>query len=566
MSVSPEDYVVLDVETNGTSSRRDDLLSISLYKPDDEKRYDRFLPLDLNDTVPPYITMINGITDEDLRGLEPLSQTEVDRLFKEFELDRRTILHYGTLDEPFIRNYFRRNKLRGYGRMRFYNFKQLISATAFSDGSLTKDNLCRMFGIEGVTSVHSGGNDCILEWKLFQRIAGRRIIAYLSERGWVVEALSPDYLAPASYLSSYTHLSDLYPRPNIHGESTLLRIFPIRSKRIRRFPSNFSGVTVENLINTMLHAEEQDNSEFLRLNRAKNEHLGVTDHQTEFVPLGFQPDGTVKAVRKQDQQLAKELNNTLLEMKRQLKPLINFIRDDIFKGKPIKSQELVVDEERQILALCDLSTQDAVLEIKTSNKPIEHYAEQLYYESNGRTIYLLTMSWPTDARGRASGVNLYLWAVHVSPEEAKPVDKPLQGKPLVLKTLEEHDCELLEYFTAKDPIQIRCKSCGFEWNIQYDRIKEGNVICRQCHPKIRKTAKKPMTPEEALRKRAQRLTDKVLERSGETLMVDTDTYTGSRNPVTVKCTACGHVWQSRSDHLLSHCRCPHCHAGRHDTQ
>lgn len=35
-------YVVLDVETNGLSSLRDDLLSISIYKPDDGKMYDRF--------------------------------------------------------------------------------------------------------------------------------------------------------------------------------------------------------------------------------------------------------------------------------------------------------------------------------------------------------------------------------------------------------------------------------------------------------------------------------------------------------------------------------------------
>ena len=44
-------YVVLDVETNGLSSIKDDLLSISIYKPDDGKIYDRFLPLELSDEV-----------------------------------------------------------------------------------------------------------------------------------------------------------------------------------------------------------------------------------------------------------------------------------------------------------------------------------------------------------------------------------------------------------------------------------------------------------------------------------------------------------------------------------
>ena len=41
--INAKDYVVLDVETNGLSSLRDDLLSISIYKPDDKKTYDRFL-------------------------------------------------------------------------------------------------------------------------------------------------------------------------------------------------------------------------------------------------------------------------------------------------------------------------------------------------------------------------------------------------------------------------------------------------------------------------------------------------------------------------------------------
>ena len=43
ISVSPSDYVVLDVETNGLRSKDHDLLSLSIYKPDDEKELDRLL-------------------------------------------------------------------------------------------------------------------------------------------------------------------------------------------------------------------------------------------------------------------------------------------------------------------------------------------------------------------------------------------------------------------------------------------------------------------------------------------------------------------------------------------
>lgn len=58
-------YVVLDVETNGLSSLKHDLLSISIYKPDEDKIYERFLPLELNDKV--YTTKINGITKKKVK-------------------------------------------------------------------------------------------------------------------------------------------------------------------------------------------------------------------------------------------------------------------------------------------------------------------------------------------------------------------------------------------------------------------------------------------------------------------------------------------------------------------
>ena len=91
ISTSPADYVVLDVETNGLKSKEDDLLSVSIYKPDDGREYNRFLPLDLNRDV--YTTDINGITKRDLKGKTHLVQEDVDELFSAFELDRRTILH-----------------------------------------------------------------------------------------------------------------------------------------------------------------------------------------------------------------------------------------------------------------------------------------------------------------------------------------------------------------------------------------------------------------------------------------------------------------------------------------
>ena len=110
--VDSKKYVVLDVETNGLSSKRDDLLSISIYKPDDKKTFDRFLPLEFSDWVETYY--INGITPEMLKYKEPLTQEEFNKLIKDFELDKRIILTYGSIDERFIKNYLLRKNIKGY--------------------------------------------------------------------------------------------------------------------------------------------------------------------------------------------------------------------------------------------------------------------------------------------------------------------------------------------------------------------------------------------------------------------------------------------------------------------
>ena len=194
-------YVVLDVETNGLSSIYDDLLSVSIYKPDDNKILNRFLPLELAKSV--YTTDINGITKKMLKDAKPFSQEEIDNIIEEFELDKRTILTYGNIDEKFIKNYLKRKKLKGYERMNFYNFKHDIISSSFA-GNVTKDNLCRIYGIDNVKEVHSGENDCLLEWQLFKKMNGNKLLV----TGNNVYELNSDYIIPASYLSTYPNFLD----------------------------------------------------------------------------------------------------------------------------------------------------------------------------------------------------------------------------------------------------------------------------------------------------------------------------------------------------------------------
>lgn len=560
LSVSPYDYVVVDVETNGFRSKEHDLLSISLYKPDDGLEYDRFLPLDLNEAV--YTTEVNGITKSKLEGRTHLTQDELDGLFERFELGSRTLLHYGNIDEKFIREYFKRQGLRGFERLRFYNFKRMVCSSKFSDGSLTKDRLCGAFGIDGVTEVHTGINDCKLEWRLFEAFGGNYILATMRAFHWQFSVLSPDYIIPVSYLSAIPNLSRLYERPYIAYEAEEVFRLHVAGEHVRRFGSNFSGNTVEHLINVMSGAEVQDNREFLKENYCKNRRIGEMEHDTRPVFMRMNQDGTVTAVDESHKERESELNACLADMRAQIEPMIDFIKKSVFNDGPIMSQELIVYRDLGIMAMCDLSSKDAVLEIKTTSWHSESYAEQLYYEANGRSAYLLTMEWGDGE------VDFVVNSVRVGPGE-KPNDKRAAAIDRLGKSLKDSALEVAEYRSSVKPIRVRCRSCGKEWDESRYRIVNGKSFCSVCHPEMaavrsggrgRDDARRRqrLTKEEALSIRARRYAEKVSSRSGGGLRVVESSYVGSKDPVTVECLSCGRLWQPRADHLLSKCYCSKC--------
>lgn len=573
ISTSPHDYVVLDVETNGLKSKEDDLLSISLFKPDDCSEYDRFLPLDLNPDV--FTTEINGIRKRDLKNKQHLTQEEVDKLVGEFELDQRIILHYGSLDFRFIRDYFDRHNLKGFECLRFFNFKQLICSPGFSDGSLSKDNLCIFFGIDGISDIHSGIRDCKLEWKLFKKIDGRYLLARIVPNGqysgmWRLAVLNPGYILPISYLTTYKNLSRIIERPYIRCDAEEVFRLKISGEHILRFPTNFSGMTIEHLIDVALDANEADNREFLTANSSKNEFIGYIPSYTSYTPMSFNDDGTVTAARVEDEGCEKEINSTIEQMREQLTPLIEFINSEIFHCASITSQELVVDNELGILSLCDLSTEDAVLEIKTSQCNPEKYAEQLHYEAKGRPAYLLGMEWGFD--GKVPSAVLTIKKVNTYPGDRpnKRRDKAMESLTAILSS---ENIEVVSYVKSTSPVGIRCKTCGHEWEETYPRIRAGKCVCAICHPErhterrtrcsedAQKLRREVLTSEQALERRAQRYAEKVSLRSGGTIEVDISGYTGGRNVVHAQCRNCGHSWALRADHLLSRPYCPKCRNG-----
>ena len=393
--------IVFDTETNGTRTKHDDLLSISIYDPSSGICYNRFLPLELQPIV--LTTNINGITEKDLESQTHLTQEEVDKIIKYFDLNNAFVLSYsggqGKFDSSFINNYCKRHKLHGFENLDYVNIKSCLPRVPFgSEGQLTKDNLCRIFKIKGVDDVHSSMNDCILEYQLFDKLLHGNIFFI----GHHIFAYHPEYIIPVSYLNNCDLLAkyakiDLKPLTGNVEKIYEYKLPDNVAKEVRQFPTNITGITIENAINHLLNVEKQHNEEFLALNKSHLEYVGPLDTKLIEIPVITDDDGTIQTTDQKFSEYVNEVNRVTKIISDNLTPAISFIKENIFKTNNIMSQELVISDDKKVLSLCDLSDQKSVLEIKTYNVLTEEgflnpkITRQLYYQNKGRTTYAMSI-------------------------------------------------------------------------------------------------------------------------------------------------------------------------------
>lgn len=283
------------------------------------------------------------------------------------------------------------------------------------------------------------------------------------------------------------------------------------------------------------------------------------------VPMTFNLDGTVTALHKKDKELEKHINSTNNNLKERISPLVDFIKNEIFKNEHILSQELVVNSENNILALCDLSTAKTILEIKTDYSDSLAYKEQLFYEANGRKIYHLKMEWvkdkSTDSLKKVI-FHIVLVDVHIGTPnssnwfEGKREERRAKRIAEIKKYLLSSDVSLESFKNTSSPIKLKCKICEYEWNIKYATLMKKIPDCPKCKPKNTSKKRVMMSEEERIKLRANNYYEKILEKSNH--MIVAINYTGAKNDVDAICIACGYKWKSRADHLADRCWCPAC--------
>lgn len=438
-------YVVFDVETNGLRKKKDDLLSLSTYDPVTGVCYNHFFPLDAQPVI--LTTWINGITSCSLKGATHLSQDEVDQIIKYFNLKNRILLSYsggkGLFDQDFVKNHSDRHHLVGFEKLTYENIKSLLPAAPFGyQGSMSKDELCSILGIEGVQAVHSGENDCILEWKLFEKIGPIPLLC-LQER---LYQYNKNYIVPVTYLPRHPELVKV---AQINLPSLRAKLEPIFRfdfpkdvlKIIRKFPTNITGISIEDAIDAALKAKKEDNFDFLIENRRHLKYLGSLMVRLKEIPVLTEDDGTLQAVKPEDGSFISSVNDVTAAIMPHLSSTIDFIKNQVFPKGKILSQEMVISDDKKVLALCDLSSENAVMEIKTFNvvkeKTEQGYfaaaelTDQLYYEKRGRAEFVLSLTFDTQMDSKTlepivTGLSVVIYKVDFVEI---PVAEPISDLP-----------------------------------------------------------------------------------------------------------------------------------------
>ena len=491
-------YLVFDVETNGVRKTNDDLLSLSIYDPTTGICYTRYFPLDLQPLI--LTEHIHGITDKTLAEATHWTQEEVDWLIDFFHINDRVLLSYsggdGSFDCAFVQNYCKRHGLTGFESVQLENIKDLVPCAPFEfEGQLSKDNLCKLFGIKGVRKKHSSYNDCILEWKLFEKLKPEHLF-FINER---LYKFSTEYVVPFSYLSACPELVSFAGITIPHVKGTATELFRLKFpdnllKTLKKFPTNITGVSIEQGINALIGAEKQDNSRFLYENKSHLEYVGSLKRNIKEIQITVDENGLLKAVSKKDAKYIQGVNSVTKTILDYIKPLADYLKSNVFEGDRIMTQELVVSRDRKTLALCDLSDSKNVVEIKTKRvlSPqgdgtiVEDLATQLFLQANGRKTYVLSVLFDTHygmgAEPIVDDLNIYLYRIDLSEYDPSTIVRTAALNEIglnVLKELIDNPCVSKAELSRKTTESAKTIDWAIRFLERFGYIKKENPTAKK---------------------------------------------------------------------------------------
>ena len=332
-----------------------------------------------------------------------------------------------------------------------------------------------------------------------------------------VYRFSDDYIVPASYLARYANFKyHSNSCINVASQYRFIKRFKVRSDAIEKFDTNINGIAIEHLLSVLLGAEDYEKEKkekFLLDNKEKLELVGKIPSPFNDLLIEKNDDGSLRAVKKEDRDKIRRINLVLEEYKKGSAKLVDFLKSEIFKNKSIRYQELVINRDKKTLALCDFSSEDSILEMKAYGA-LEYDDKlpiQMYYQSDGREMYVLTIDW------LKNGVDFVISKVDI----LNVVEK--RTRPIIF-----------QYKTAKRRVSGPRKEKVF----------------REKKPK-----EVPLTEEQKRERRLEKYKNRISDLSDGTIEILH--YTDSRSDTEAKCLRCGCVWSARSDKIADR-GCPKC--------
>lgn len=131
-----------------------------------------------------------------------------------------------------------------------------------------------------------------------------------------------------------------------------------------------------------------------------------------------------------------------------------------------------------------------------------------------------------------------------------------QRKKEIAAHLLQGNIDLINYESTNNPVTIKCRACGYLWDVSFHIASNRLPKCPHCFPKVLPDSKRKLTFEEQLQARGKDFADLISAKSDRKLKLIE--YRGSNKDATVMCTVCNYCWDIRADHLRSRCYCPQC--------
>ena len=164
-----EGYVVLDIETTGTSLEKDEIIEIGALKVESGAVTEEFSMLTrINGEIPVEIQKLTGITEKELQSMGRPLEEVLEKLF-EFAGNRIIVGHNVTFDYNFIRAACRKMKLEMRLETASRDTLALSRRKIKGVGSYQLEALMKHLGYE-VSNAHRALADCYLTWQLYQKL------------------------------------------------------------------------------------------------------------------------------------------------------------------------------------------------------------------------------------------------------------------------------------------------------------------------------------------------------------------------------------------------------------